>query len=104
MLVLVVAACRLSSGGLMGFNYSSGCGLFPEQRLKSALAGGFLPTAPPEKPQEVYTAPAESNMPANLENSAVATGLEKVSFHPNPKERQYQRMFKLLHDCTHLTQ
>ena len=29
-------------------------------------------------------------MPANLENSAVATGLEKVSFHSNPKERQYQ--------------
>ena len=28
------------------------------------------------------------NMPANLENSAVATGLEKVSFHCNPKERQ----------------
>ena len=27
-------------------------------------------------------------MPANLENSAVATGLEKVSFHSNPKERQ----------------
>ena len=30
-------------------------------------------------------------MPANLENSAVATGLEKVSFHSNPKERQCQR-------------
>ena len=30
-------------------------------------------------------------MPANLENSAVATGLEKVSFHSNPKERQYQK-------------
>ena len=27
-------------------------------------------------------------MPANLENSTVATGLEKVSFHSNPKERQ----------------
>ena len=27
-------------------------------------------------------------MSANLENSAVATGLEKVSFHSNPKERQ----------------
>ena len=27
-------------------------------------------------------------MPANLENSAVATGLEKVNFHSNPKERQ----------------
>ena len=31
-------------------------------------------------------------MPANLENSAVATGLEKVSIHSNPKERQCQRM------------
>ena len=31
-------------------------------------------------------------MPANLENSAVPTGLEKVSFHSNPKERQCQRM------------
>ena len=25
-------------------------------------------------------------MPANLENSTVATGLEKISFHSNPKE------------------
>ena len=33
----------------------------------------------------------------------VATGLEKVSFHSNPKERQCQRMLKLLHNCTHLT-
>ena len=32
-------------------------------------------------------------MPANLENSAVATGLENVSFHSNPKEVQCQRMF-----------
>ena len=31
------------------------------------------------------------------------TELEKVSFHSNPKERQCQRMFKLLHNCTHLT-
>ena len=46
---------------------------------------------------------AALNMPANLENSAVATGLEKVSFHSNPKERQCQRMFKLPHNCTHLT-
>ena len=35
---------------------------------------------------------AALNMSANLENSAVATGLEKVSFHSNPKERQCQRM------------
>ena len=46
---------------------------------------------------------AALNMPANLENSAVATGVEKVTFHSNPKERQCQRMFKLLHNCTHLT-
>ena len=43
------------------------------------------------------------NMPAYLENSAVATGLEKVSFHSHPKERQCQRMLKLPHNCTHLT-
>ena len=43
------------------------------------------------------------NMPANLENSAVATGPEKVSFHSSPKERQSQRMLKLPHNCTHLT-
>ena len=36
-------------------------------------------------------------MPANLENSAVATELEKVSFHFSPQKRQCQRMLKLLH-------
>ena len=39
----------------------------------------------------------------NLENSAVATGQEEVSFHSNPKEEQCQRMFKLPHNCTHFT-
>ena len=29
-------------------------------------------------------------MPANLENSAVATGLEKVSFHSNPKKGNFK--------------
>ena len=28
---------------------------------------------------------------------------EKVSSHSNPKERHYQRMFKLLDICSHLT-
>ena len=41
-------------------------------------------------------------MPANLENIAVATGLEKVSFHSNPKERQCQRMFKHILSTTAL--
>ena len=35
--------------------------------------------------------------PANLENSAVATGLEKVSFHSNPKESQCKQC---LNYCT----
>ena len=35
--------------------------------------------------------------------TAVATGLEKVSFHSNPKERQCERMLKLSHNCPHLT-
>ena len=46
---------------------------------------------------------AALNMPATLEHSAVATGLEKVSFHSDPKQRQCLKMFKLLHKCTHLT-
>ena len=39
-------------------------------------------------------------MPANLKNSAVATGLEKTSFHSSTKEDQCQRMLKLPHSCT----
>ena len=42
-------------------------------------------------------------MPASLENSAVTTGLEKISFHSNSLERQCQRIFKLLHNWTHFT-
>ena len=42
-------------------------------------------------------------MPENLESSAVSTGLEKVNFHSNPKERQCQRMLKLPHNGTHFT-
>ena len=38
-------------------------------------------------------------MPANLKISAVATGLEKVSFHSNPKESQCQTMLKLPHNA-----
>ena len=36
-------------------------------------------------------------MPTNLENSAVATGLEKVSFYSNPEEGQCKR---ILNYCT----
>ena len=43
------------------------------------------------------------SVPTNLESSAVATGLENVHYHYDPKERQCQRMFKLLQNCTHFT-
>ena len=55
------------------------------------------------KNSAVATGLEKVNMPANMENSAVATGLENVSFHSNPKEGQCQRMFRLLHDGTDLT-
>ena len=42
-------------------------------------------------------------MSTNLENSAVPTGLENVSFHYNPNEGQCQRMFKLLNNHGHFT-
>ena len=48
-------------------------------------------------------AKAVFSMPTNLESSVVATGLEKVSFHFNPKEKECHRMLKLLHSCAHLT-
>ena len=54
-------------------------------------------------PVELFQVLKDAVKPANLENSAVATGLERVSFHSNSKERQCQRMLKLLHNCIHLT-
>ena len=44
---------------------------------------------------------AELIISANSENSAVATGLEKISFHSNAKEGQFQRIFKVPDNCSH---
>ena len=55
------------------------------------------------EPFQILKDDAVNVLHTHLENSAVATGLEKVSFHSNPKERQCQRMLKLPHNCTHLT-
>ena len=52
----------------------------------------FHPTI--SHPKSLYES-AVLNMPANLENSTVAKGLEKVSFQSTLKERQCQRMLKL---------
>ena len=39
-------------------------------------------------------------MPANLENSAVATGLEKVNFHSSPKECSNYHTIALVSDAS----
>ena len=54
-------------------------------------------------PQRWCCQSAALNMTANLENSTMATGLENICFHFNPKGKQCQRMLKLPHSCTHLT-
>ena len=41
---------------------------------------------------------AALNTQANLETSAMATGLEKVNFHSNPQKRQCQRIAQISHD------
>ena len=49
------------------------------------------------------TTPIYTQYASKFENSAVTSGLEKVSFHSNPKEGQCQRMFKLQYSCSHFT-
>ena len=55
--------------------------------------------------REAQTTKTKGEIQDGMEDSrpAVATGLEEVSYHSNPKERQCQRMLKLPHNCTHLT-
>ena len=52
--------------------------------------GNILNNPPPQalSLQNVNSVKAALNMPANLENSAVVTGLVKVNLHSNVKERQ----------------
>ena len=49
------------------------------------------------------TTPIYTQYASKFENSAVTSGLEKVSFHSNPKEGQCERMFKLQYSCSHFT-
>ena len=67
---------------------------------KNKASGGYRIAA---KLFKILKDAAALNMSANLKNSAVLTGMGKVSFHSNPKEEQCQRMFKLPYNCTHFT-
>ena len=55
--------------------------------MKKASGGDGIPVELFQILKEECCESTALNMPANLKNSAVATGLEKVSFHSNPKER-----------------
>ena len=68
--------------------------------MNKASGGDGIPVESISNHKRWFYESAALNMPANLGNSAVATGLEKVSFHSNPKESQWQRMYKLLHNYT----
>ena len=70
--------------------------------INKASGGDGIPAEPFQIPKD-DAVQVLLNMSANLENSAVAIGLENVSFHSNLKEGQRQRMFKLLHNSTHFT-
>uniref|UniRef100_A0A8B9WTZ9 RNA-directed DNA polymerase n=1 Tax=Bos mutus grunniens TaxID=30521 RepID=A0A8B9WTZ9_BOSMU len=59
----------------------------------SPAGGHHQPTPPRETPGHSQGSLGQSaalNMPTNLENSAVATGLEKVSFHSIPKKSNFK--------------
>ena len=82
----------------------------PESKVKSALEGMNTNKAD-GTPAELFQVLKDDNAkvlqldrPAILENSAVAAGREKVSFHSNHKERQGQRTLKLLHNFPHFKQ
>ena len=64
--------------------------------MNKASGSDGIPTEPFQNLKDDAVKSVAPSIPANLENSAVATGLKKVSFHSNPKEGKCQRMFKLL--------
>ena len=53
----------------------------------NASGGNAIPVELFQILQDDAVKSAVLSMPANLENSAVATGLEKVSFHSKPKKK-----------------
>ena len=71
--------------------------------MNKASGGDGIPVELFQILKDVLMKVLQLSMPANLENSAVATRLEKVSFLSSPKEEQCQRLFKLPHDCIHFT-
>ena len=63
---------------------SSVHGIFQARLLEWVTISSSRVSSQPR--DQTWVSCIELNMPANFENSAVATGLEKVSFHPVPKK------------------
>ena len=53
--------------------------------MNKASGGDGIPAALFQILKDDAVRVLHSTLPANLENSEVATGLEKISFHSNPK-------------------
>ena len=69
--------------------------------MKKAVGGDGIPAELFHILKDNAVKSAALNMPPNLENSAVATGLKKVSFIPIPKKGNAKKMFKLLCNSAH---
>ena len=71
--------------------------------MNKAGGGDGIPVELFKIPKDYAVEVLALNMSENLENSAVATDLEKVSFHSSSKGGQCQRMSQLPYSCTHFT-
>ena len=61
--------------------------------MNTASGGDGISAELFKNPKRWYCETAALNMSANLKNSALAAGLEKVRFHSNPKEGHAEEMF-----------
>ena len=83
---LVIAFLPRSNHLLISWLHSPSVVILEPKKRKSVTTSTFSPSI--TNPKRRCCVSAALSIPANLENSAVATGLEKVSFHSNPKEEQ----------------
>ena len=65
--------------------------------MKKANGGDGIPVEPFQI-LKYYAVQVLHSIWQQIGKLSSATGLEKVRFHPNPKERHCQRMLKLLHN------
>jgi len=99
--------CRLQSMGLLGvwhfiftFHFHA---LEKEMAIHSSVLAWRIPgTGEPGRLLSMGSHRVGHDW-SDLAATTVAIRLEKASFPSNPKERQCQRTFKLLHNWTHLT-